>query len=110
MGEGTWHVADVVWRLAGLSCAVAGRLWHVSRLVCRVSAPLLHTFFWSPTPGEARRRGSARATTRPARSCGNAITGGTTGAPTYMHQGKQYIVVPVGGTDVKSQFVAFSLP
>ena len=36
---------------------------------------------------------------------------GSTGAPmTYMHQGKQYVVVPIGGTDVKSQFVAFSLP
>jgi quinoprotein glucose dehydrogenase len=39
------------------------------------------------------------------------LPAGTTGAPmTYMHQGKQYVVVPIGGTDVKSQFVAFSLP
>ena len=39
------------------------------------------------------------------------LPAGTTGAPmTYMHQGKQYIVVPVGGTEVRSQFVAFSLP
>jgi hypothetical protein len=29
---------------------------------------------------------------------------------TYMHQGKQYVLVPIGGIDVKSQFVAFSLP
>jgi quinoprotein glucose dehydrogenase len=39
------------------------------------------------------------------------LPAGTTGAPmTYMHQGKQYVLVPIGGIDVKSQFVAFSLP
>ena len=36
---------------------------------------------------------------------------GTTGVPmTYMYQGKQYIVVPVGSTDRDPEFVALSLP
>jgi quinoprotein glucose dehydrogenase len=39
------------------------------------------------------------------------LPAGTTGAPmTYMHQGKQYVVVPIGGRNVPGQFVAFSLP
>jgi quinoprotein glucose dehydrogenase len=36
---------------------------------------------------------------------------GATGAPmTYMHNGKQYIVVAIGGRDHPAEFVAFSLP
>ena len=39
------------------------------------------------------------------------LPAGTTGAPmTYMHEGKQFIVVAVGGTDHPSEFVALSLP
>ncbi len=39
------------------------------------------------------------------------LPAGTTGAPmTYMHAGKQYIVVPIGGADVGAQWVALSLP
>ena len=39
------------------------------------------------------------------------LPAGTTGAPiTYMHQGKQYIVVAIGGRELPPEFVAFSLP
>lgn len=38
-------------------------------------------------------------------------TGVTTAAPiTYMHEDRQYIVVPVDGADVPPQLIAFSLP
>jgi quinoprotein glucose dehydrogenase len=40
-----------------------------------------------------------------------ALPAGTTGAPiTYLHRGKQYIVVAVGGRDVAPEWVALSLP
>jgi glucose dehydrogenase len=36
---------------------------------------------------------------------------GTTGAPmTYMYQGKQYLVVPIGGQKHPAEFIALSLP
>jgi quinoprotein glucose dehydrogenase len=36
---------------------------------------------------------------------------GTTGSPmTYMYQGKQYIVVPVGSMGGNAEFIALSLP
>jgi len=36
---------------------------------------------------------------------------GTTGVPmTYLYQGKQFIVVPVGSTDHDPEFIALSLP
>ena len=36
---------------------------------------------------------------------------GVTGAPmTYMHQGTQYIVVPIGGRDAPPEWVALALP
>jgi quinoprotein glucose dehydrogenase len=36
---------------------------------------------------------------------------GVTGAPmTYLHKGKQYIVVPIGGSDHAAEFVALTLP
>jgi quinoprotein glucose dehydrogenase len=39
------------------------------------------------------------------------LPSGTTGVPmTYMYQGKQYIVVPVGSTERDPEFVALSLP
>ena len=39
------------------------------------------------------------------------LPAGTPGAPmTYMYEGKQFIVVAVGGTDHPSEFVALSLP
>ena len=39
------------------------------------------------------------------------LEAGTTGVPmTYLHEGKQYIVVPIGGLDVPGQWVALSLP
>ena len=39
------------------------------------------------------------------------LPAGTTGAPmTYLHRGKQYIVVPVGGRDAPPEWVALSLP
>ena len=39
------------------------------------------------------------------------LPAGTTGAPmTYMFDGKQYLVVAVGGTDAPAEFVALSLP
>ena len=39
------------------------------------------------------------------------LPGGTTGAPmTYMHEGKQYVVVAIEGIDEPAQWVAFSLP
>ena len=39
------------------------------------------------------------------------LPGGTTGAPmTYLHEGKQYVVVAVEGIDEPAQWVAFSLP
>ena len=38
------------------------------------------------------------------------LPSGTTGAPmTYMHRGKQYIVVPVGAKDHPAEFVALAL-
>jgi glucose dehydrogenase len=39
------------------------------------------------------------------------LPAGTTGAPmTYMHRGKQYVVVAVGGRDADPEWVALSLP
>ena len=39
------------------------------------------------------------------------LPAGTTGAPmTYLHEGKQYIVVAIGTRGVPSQFIALSLP
>ena len=39
------------------------------------------------------------------------IEAGTTGVPmTYLHEDRQYIVVPIGGREVPGQWVAFSLP
>ena len=39
------------------------------------------------------------------------LEAGTTGVPmTYLHDGKQYVVVPIGGRDVPGQWVALSLP
>jgi len=39
------------------------------------------------------------------------LPSGTTGAPmTYLHDGKQYIVVAVGGRDAEPEWVALSLP
>ena len=39
------------------------------------------------------------------------LPAGTTGAPmTYMHEGRQYIVVAVTGRDMAGEFVALSLP
>jgi quinoprotein glucose dehydrogenase len=39
------------------------------------------------------------------------LPSGTTGVPmTYLYQGKQYLVVPVGSTDRDPEFVALSLP
>ncbi len=39
------------------------------------------------------------------------LPSGTTGAPmTYMHRGKQYIVIPVGAKDHPAEFVALALP
>jgi len=36
---------------------------------------------------------------------------GTTGAPmTYMHKGKQFIIVPVGAKDHPAEFIALALP
>ena len=39
------------------------------------------------------------------------LEAGTTGVPmTYMHDGTQYVIVPIGGFEVAGQFVALSLP
>jgi quinoprotein glucose dehydrogenase len=39
------------------------------------------------------------------------LPAGTTGAPmTYMHAGKQYVLVAVGGSNHGPEWVAFSLP
>jgi quinoprotein glucose dehydrogenase len=39
------------------------------------------------------------------------LPAGMTGAPmTYLHRGKQYIVIAVGGTDAGTEWVALSLP
>jgi quinoprotein glucose dehydrogenase len=39
------------------------------------------------------------------------LPAGTTGAPiTYLHQGKQYIVVAIGGRQQAPEFIAFALP
>jgi quinoprotein glucose dehydrogenase len=39
------------------------------------------------------------------------LPAGTTGAPmTYLHNGKQYVVVAIGSTEHAAEFVAFSLP
>ena len=36
---------------------------------------------------------------------------GATGAPmTYMHDGKQYVVMAIGGQKYPAEFVAYSLP
>ena len=38
------------------------------------------------------------------------LPSGTTGAPmTYMHKGRQYIVVPIGAKDHPAEFVALAL-
>jgi len=40
-----------------------------------------------------------------------ALPAGTTGAPmTYMFEGKQYVLVAIGGTEHRAEFVALSLP
>jgi quinoprotein glucose dehydrogenase len=40
-----------------------------------------------------------------------ALPAGTTGAPmTYLHNGRQYIVVAIGGIDESPEFIALSLP
>jgi quinoprotein glucose dehydrogenase len=40
-----------------------------------------------------------------------AFTAGTTGAPmTFMHAGKQYIVVAIGGVDADPEYIALALP
>ena len=39
------------------------------------------------------------------------LAAGTTGVPmTYLYDGKQFIVVPIGGLDVPGQWIALSLP
>lgn len=39
------------------------------------------------------------------------LPAGTTGAPiTYLHQGKQYIVVAIGGRDAEPEWIALALP
>jgi quinoprotein glucose dehydrogenase len=39
------------------------------------------------------------------------LPAGTTGAPmTYEYEGKQYIVVAVGGIDTKPEYVALAIP
>ena len=39
------------------------------------------------------------------------LPAGTTGAPiTYMHEGKQYVLVAVGGNAQAPEWVAFALP
>jgi len=39
------------------------------------------------------------------------LPAGTTGAPiTYMHAGKQFILVAIGAPDAEPEFVALSLP
>ena len=39
------------------------------------------------------------------------LEAGTTGVPmTYLHEGKQHVVVPIGGRDVPGQWIALSLP
>ena len=39
------------------------------------------------------------------------LPAGTTGGPmTYMHEGKQYIVVAVGGSEQPAEYVALGLP
>jgi quinoprotein glucose dehydrogenase len=39
------------------------------------------------------------------------LEAGATGAPmTYMHQGRQYIVMAIGGQNHPAEFVAFALP
>ena len=39
------------------------------------------------------------------------LPGGTTGSPmTYLHEGRQYVVVAIEGIDEPAQWVAFSLP
>ena len=39
------------------------------------------------------------------------LPAGTTGGPmTYLHEGKQYIVVPIGGEEYPAEWVALGLP
>ena len=39
------------------------------------------------------------------------LEAGATGAPmTYLHEGRQYVVLAIGGTDHAAEFVAFALP
>ena len=39
------------------------------------------------------------------------LPAGTTGAPmTYMFEGKQYIVVAIGGVETDAEFIALALP
>jgi quinoprotein glucose dehydrogenase len=39
------------------------------------------------------------------------LPAGTTGAPmTYMHKGRQFVVVPIGARDHPAEFVALALP
>src|SRR5690606_13855600 len=39
------------------------------------------------------------------------LPAGTTSAPmSYVHEGKQYIVVAIGGTDTPPEWIAFGLP
>jgi quinoprotein glucose dehydrogenase len=39
------------------------------------------------------------------------LDAGTTGAPmTYMFEGKQYVIVPIGGAEHQPEWIALSLP
>ena len=54
VGGGTRHVAQVVWRVAGLTCAVA-------RWPSAVTRAVLHTLFLPPTSGAHDVRSFSRA-------------------------------------------------
>ena len=44
-------------------------------------------------------------------SCSAALEAGSTGTlMTYLHKGKQYVVVAIGGVQHPAEFVAFSVP
>ena len=73
----------------------------------------MHSAVQGPMPEMAVRRallalGSAVAS-RVVREM--ELEAGTTGVPTtYLHEGKQYVLVPIGGREVPGQWIALSLP
>jgi quinoprotein glucose dehydrogenase len=80
-----------------------------SAMVVGSRVPSEMPFDTAPNYGEPWFRALDKATGRVLAEI--KLPAGMTGAPmTYLHRGKQYIVIPVGGRDEEPEWVALSLP